>query len=165
MSFRVRTSGLIVVILGVWGVFIPFVGPYFGFDWRSGSDAWTWSESFGTISLAAGGCAALGGLAMLGGWGVLARLGCLAALTGGTWFVTGPLFHPLWHSAALGPTGHGRWLTVALELGYHTGIGLFVIGLAAYALGVTALTARPVPEVVEAPEPEPVERPDPLPVS
>jgi hypothetical protein len=167
MVVRIRLSGLAVVALGLWGAFVPFVGPYFGFAWNSGSEAWTWSESFGTLSVAAGACATLGALAMLGGSRVLGRLGSLAALVGGAWFVIGPLFHPLWSSAPLGPTGYGRWMTVALELGYHTGIGVFVVTLAAYALGATTLPLdRPVPPpVVEPSELEQVERPDPLPVS
>lgn len=166
MSVHVRMSGLAVVVLGLWGAFVPFVGPYFGFAWNNGGTAWTWSESFGTISVAAGACATLGGLLMLGRLPLGAGLGRLAALVGGTWFVTGPLFHPLWSSTSLAPTGYGRWMTVALELGYHTGIGVVVVTLAAFALGVTKVRDdRPVaPPVAEPSELEPVERPDALPV-
>jgi hypothetical protein len=165
MSVRVRMSGLAVVVLGLWGAFVPFVGPYFGFAWNAGGAAWTWSESFGTLGVAAGACAAYGGIMMLGGLRALARLGCLAALVGGAWFVFGPLFHPIWSSSPLGPTGYGHWMTVALELGYHAGIGVLVIGLAAYVLGVMVPRApRPVPPAVEALEPEPVAHADALPV-
>lgn len=166
MSVRVRMIGLVVVILALWGAFVPFVGPYFGFAWTPGGEAWTWSESFGTLSVAAGAFAALGGLAMLGGSRAFARLGAVAALVGGAWFVTGLLFHPLWSSTPLGPTGSGRWMTVALELGYHTGIGVLVVALGAFAFGATTVgDDRPVaPLVAEPPELEPVERPDALPV-
>jgi hypothetical protein len=166
MIVRIRMSGLAVVVLGVWGALVPFVGPYFHFAWHFGGQTWTWSESFATLDVAAGACAVLGGLAMLGSSRRSARLGGLAALVGGGWFVTGLLFHPLWSSTTLGPSGYGRWMTIALQLGYHAGIGILVVAFAAYALGASTPTAaRPVPSALEPAEPEPIENRELLPVA
>lgn len=135
MPVRVRMSGLAIAVLGSWGAFVAFVGPYFGFSWDEGQRPWVWAESFGSIGIAAGCCATVGGLLLLGGRRALALVGVVAAVVGGAWFVIGPLFHPLWSSATLEPVGSGPWTTVALQLGYHTGVGIAVVGLAGYALG------------------------------
>jgi hypothetical protein len=142
MVGRIRASVVLVVLLGIWGGLVPFIGPYFGFG--AGPGAWTWNRPFATLDVAAAAGAVAGGLLMLIAMrSRLARLGGLLAVAGGMWFVLGPVFQPLWHQAGLavdttGPT----WMQVAKIVGYHDGPGLLITLLAGYALGLMGQLRR-----------------------
>src|ERR1700712_877885 len=89
---RGAASGLLLIVLGIWGALIPFVGPYFDFAY-SPEQPWVWTEARGWLEVLPGAVAVVGGFlllssrnratAMLGGW-----LGVIA----GAWFVTGRAF-------------------------------------------------------------------------
>lgn len=86
---RGAVSGLLLVILGVWGALIPFVGPRFNFAYTPAQD-WTWTTARGWLEVFPGVTTVVGGLllifsanraiAMFGGW---------LAVLGGAWFVVG----------------------------------------------------------------------------
>jgi hypothetical protein len=130
-------SGLLVVMLGVWGALIPFVGPYF--DYSFGSNAtWHYSANRFWLNILPGAVAVLAGLLLLrattrragafGGW-----LGLLA----GAWFVVGPAVSLTWEHVP-GPIGSplGGGTRQMLELvGYFYGLGAVVIALVAFASG------------------------------
>ncbi|HZD79218.1 MAG TPA: hypothetical protein VE646_04155 [Actinomycetota bacterium] len=142
MTGRVRTSGILIVILGVWGGIVPFVGPTFGFG--AGTSAWTWTVPFATLNVAAAVAAVVGGFLLLSGGASGARAGGALAVVGGMWFVLGPIFQPLWHQASVlvVVTGGPSWMDVAKVIGYHDGTGLLITFLGAYALGVLSWPRR-----------------------
>jgi hypothetical protein len=133
---RGAASGFLLILLGVWGGLIPFVGPYFDFAFTPDQE-WTWTTARGWLEVLPGAATAVGGLlllasrnratAMLGGW---------LTVIAGAWFVVGrALAGPL----GLGEVGTPVALTetkrVSLELAYFYGLGALVIFLGAIALG------------------------------
>jgi len=155
MSTKVRVSGIGIMLVGLWGALVPFIGPSFGYQ-MGGSAAWTWSESAATLHLIPGIAAILGGALMLGVAHSRMRLGAVLALLGGAWFILGPTFRPAWAGVGnAGMTmggnsggmmmGSSVWSQIASSLGYHYGTGVVIAALAAYALGALAVQARTVP--------------------
>lgn len=133
---RGALSGFLLILLGLWGAFIPFVGPYFDFAYTPDSP-WTWTLGRGWLEVLPGALTAVGGLlllmsrnratAMLGGW---------LAVGAGAWYIVGrALASPL----ALGNVGSPVAVTeakrVALELAYFSGLGALVVFLGAAAIG------------------------------
>lgn len=143
---RGALSGFLLILLGLWGAFIPFVGPYFDFAFTPDSP-WTWTLGRGWLEVLPGAVTVIGGLlllvsrnratAILGGW---------LAVAAGAWFVVGrALAAPL----ALGNVGSPVAVTeakrVVLELAYFSGLGALVVFLAAVAVG--RLSVRSVRDV------------------
>jgi hypothetical protein len=165
MRLTVRTIGLLLVALGVWGAIVPFIGPEFEYPFPAGSDvgSWEWSDTTWQLSLLPGIGAACGGVILLGLLGTVRfapALGALIALGSGAWFVLGAEFSRLWTSPPLDGTG-SDWMVIATNLGYHEGLGLAISVLAGFALGLLALlperatapaVATPHPVVDQEPE-------------
>lgn len=143
---RGALSGFLLILLGLWGAFIPFVGPYIDFAYTPDAP-WTWTLGRGWLEVLPGAVTVLGGLlllvsrnratAILGGW---------LAVAAGAWFVVGrALAAPL----ALGNIGSPVAVTdakrVVLELAYFSGLGAVVIFLAAVAVG--RLSVRSIRDV------------------
>jgi hypothetical protein len=154
MRLTVRSIGLLLVALGVWGAIVPFIGPEFNYPFPAGSDvgSWEWSSTTWQLSLLPGVATAYGGVILLGLLGTMRfvpALGALIALAAGAWFVLGAEFSRLWTSPP--PDGTGSdWIVIATNVGYHEGLGIVISALAAFALGLLALmpertpTAQPV---------------------
>lgn len=138
-SGRIKSTGVLLLLLGFWGAVVPFVGPTFGYD-MGGASAWTWSESHASLHLAPGLAAILGGALLLGGGKRATQtFGAGIATLGGIWFVIGPSLHPLWAGQSMGGMIHmgETALSSALSaLGYHYGTGAAISVVGAYALGV-----------------------------
>jgi hypothetical protein len=140
-----RVSGLIILIAGLWGALIPFIGPYFHFV--LGPDQhWKWTTGRLWLNVLPGAVAALGGLILMGGGPrVSGRFGALMALAGGIWFVVGPDVSMLWnHGVSQAGTPHGRHTFKRfLELlTFHSGLGALITTFAAYSLpGVATYVA------------------------
>ena len=130
-------SGVLIVVLGVWGGLIPFVGPYFHYAFGN-YDKWHYTSNRLYLDIIPAAVAILGGLLLLrsarrrsglvGGW---------LAFAAGAWFAIGPSVSLLWHRAGnpIGaPTGGHIRRTVEL-LGYFHGLGALIIALAAFATG------------------------------
>jgi hypothetical protein len=85
-------SGLLLVLLGLWGGLAPFVGPYFVFGFTP-DKAWAYTSGRLYYSAVPGAAAVLGGLMVLltRSRGVGIAGGLLAAL-GGAWFSLGQGF-------------------------------------------------------------------------
>lgn len=140
-SRSARIVAFPLLLAGIWGGLIPFVGPSLNFGMGKGG-SWVWSESHATLHLAPAVAAVIGAFVILGarGRGSQAVGAALAAL-GGIWFVIAPSLHPLWTTG--GSSGHMMMgtskLRTALEaLAYHYGIGAVIATLAAFALGLVA---------------------------
>lgn len=154
-------SGLAIIVLGVWGGLIAFVGPYFHYSFGS-NVAWHYTANRLWLDILPGAAAAVGGVLLMsarsraGG-----AVGAWVALAGGAWFLGGPPVSRLWEHAAsaAGPIGapYGGAARQMLELvGYFYGLGALIVGFAAFALG--RFVSRPA-LVAEPPAREPaVER-------
>lgn len=150
-------SGTLVVLLGIWGALIPFVGPYFNFT-IGPTDSWDWTSGRLWLNVIPGVAAIVGGLWMLGAKNrASAATGAWLALAAGAWFVIGPAISQLWNSgvpdtgAAFG--GNGR--RTLEQLTWFYGLGAAITALSAFALGRFSLTAaRDVERLAEQRDPE-----------
>jgi hypothetical protein len=136
---RGATIGFLLVLLGIWGAIIPFIGPYFGYTFGV-TTPWFFTYDRLWLSVLPGIAVFLGGLILgpsanrtSGGFGAW------LALIGGIWFVVGPVISQLWQADGLGapigtPAG-SRELQVLEQLGYFYGLGAVITALAGIALG------------------------------
>jgi hypothetical protein len=134
-SISTRFAGLVILLLGVWGGIIPFVGPYFHFT--LGPDhTWTWTMSRLWLDVLPAIAAVIGGLWLIGaGPRLSGRLGAMLALLAGAWFAIGPALSMIWHAGGAAGIAHGSSTIQGLEiLSFHTGLGVLVAALAGYAL-------------------------------
>lgn len=137
-----RLAGLVILIAGIWGGLIPFLGPLFHFT-LGPDQTWHWTTGRLWLSVLPAAAAVLGGLILMGGGPRLSgRFGALLALAGGVWFAIGPDVSMLWnHGVSQVGAAHGAHaITRMLErLTLHSGIGVLITALAAYSLpGATA---------------------------
>jgi hypothetical protein len=96
---RGALSGLLLMVLGLWGALIPFIGPYFSYAYTPNT-AWTWTSGRLWLEVLPGAAAFVAGFLLMttahravgvfAGW-----LGSAA----GAWFVLGPIFGRLWNGA------------------------------------------------------------------
>jgi hypothetical protein len=159
MRITARSIGFLLVALGLWGALVPFIGPEFGYPFPAGSDigSWEWTDTAWQLSLLPGIATAYGGLMLLGLLGsvrVAPAFGALVALAGGAWFVVGSEFSRLWTTPPADGTG-SDWMVIATNLGYHEGLGLAIVALSAFALGLLAL----LPDRKRATEQPPIAHP------
>ena len=138
-----RLSGLVILIAGLWGGLVPFVGPYFHFA-LGPNHSWTWTTGRLYLSVLPAAAAVVGGLMLLAaGPRVSGKIGALLAIAGGVWFAVGPDVSLLWHAGGAQGPAHGAKVTRMLELvTYHTGLGVLIATFAAYALPGAARARR-----------------------
>ena len=143
---RGAASGLLVVVLGLWGALVPFVGPAFDFAYNpdQGSE---WSSTRGWLEVLPGVVAVVGGLllvrsrnratAMLGGW---------LSVVAGAWFVVGRVMATTLTIGEIGrPVAENDTKAAWLELTYFYGLGALIIFLGAMGLGrLSVRSARDV---------------------
>ncbi|TFV56051.1 hypothetical protein E4P42_20890 [Mycobacterium sp. PS03-16] len=143
---RGAASGFLLILLGLWGALIPFVGPYFDFAFTP-DQPWTWTNARGWLEVLPGAVAVVGGFfmltsrnratAMLGGW---------LAVAAGAWFVVGRAVAGLLGLGSAGaPVATSDTKRVWLELTYFYGLGALIVFLGALALG--RLSVRSVRDV------------------
>ena len=135
---RGALSGALLVLLGLWGGLIAFVGPYFHYAYTPGI-AWTYTSGRLWLEILPGAATALGGLILvMSRVRPVAMFGAWVAALGGAWFAVGRVLSPVWNAhgtVALG-TPIGSTVTRALvELGYFTGLGVIIVFLAALSMG------------------------------
>lgn len=133
---RGALSGFLLILLGVWGALVPFVGPYFDFAFTP-DQPWAWTMGRGWLEVLPGVATVVGGFlllssrnratAMLGGW---------LTVVAGAWFVVGrALAGPLGLGSAGSPVATADTKRVWLELTYFYGLGALIVFLGALALG------------------------------
>jgi hypothetical protein len=143
---RGAASGILVMVLGLWGALVPFIGPYFDFAF-SPDRAWAWTAGRGWLEVLPGVAAVLGGLLMFASRNrATAMLGAWIAVLAGAWFVVGRALAGL---LGLGGTGAPVAVTESkqalLELTYFSGLGALIVFLGALALGrLSVRTARDI---------------------
>ncbi|CAN5420493.1 hypothetical protein BH11ACT7_BH11ACT7_19730 [soil metagenome] len=146
---RGAASGFLLILLGVWGALIPFVGPYFDFAY-SPEQAWVWTDARGWLEVLPGAVTVVGGfLLLISRNRASATLGAWLAIIAGAWFVVGRAFASMLAMGEIGvPAASTPTKTVALELAFFSGLGALIIFLAALALG--RLSIRSVRDVAYA---------------
>lgn len=150
-------AGVLLLILGVWGAAIPFVGPKLHYAFGSyASFHFTWERLW--LDILPGAAAAIGGVllisaatrarGLLGGW---------LAAAGGIWFAVGVPLSVLWQgtsNAGIGPPLGGDLHRAAEWIGYFYGLGAAITFLAAFSIGrlsvVSVRDARAAEERAEA---------------
>jgi hypothetical protein len=133
---RGAMSGFLLILLGVWGALIPFVGPYFNFAFTPDQE-WTWTAARGWLEVLPGAATVIGGLLLLGSRNrATAMFGGWLTVLAGAWFVVGrALAGPLGIGDAGAPVAATETKRVWLELTYFYGLGALIVFLGALALG------------------------------
>lgn len=132
---RGALSGTLLILLGIWGALIPFVGPYVDYAY-SPDRAWHYTAGRLILEILPGAGAILGGLLTLGSANRLVAMfgGWLAAVSG-AWFVLGVPLSALWGSPTVGAPIGGTTRRAMEYVGFFGGLGAVIILLAAFALG------------------------------
>jgi hypothetical protein len=134
---RGAISGVLLVILGLWGALIPFIGPYFNYSYTPNS-AWTWTAGRFWLEVLPGLAAILGGLLLAStAHRAVGLLAGLLASASGAWFIVGPVLGRLWNGpegvpgVPVGSTARQVWE----QIGFFSGPGTAILFLGALALG------------------------------
>ena len=134
-------SGFLLVLLGLWGALIPFVGPYFHFAYTPDT-AWTYNTARLWLEILPGAAVFLGGfLLMIATGRHVALFGALLAAAAGAWFTLGTVLSPLWNNhVTMGgsPASTTVYMRIMEQLGFFTALGLVIVFIAAVALGRVA---------------------------
>ena len=133
---RGALNGALLVLLGIWGGLIAFVGPYFHYAYTP-DKAWTYTTGRLWLEILPAAAAVLGGLIVGGSASRPAAIfGAWLAALSGAWFALGGLLSTLWTIG--GNAGHpvgDNLHRVTEQIGFFTGLGVVIVFLAAVALG------------------------------
>ena len=152
---RGAASGFLLVLLGIWGAIIPFVGPYFHYAYTPDTD-WTYTTARLWLEILPGAAVFLGGVLLIIATGRhIAMFGAILAAAAGAWFALGTMLSPLWSTggATLGgtPVASTTLMRIMEQVGFFTGLGAVVIFFAAAALGRISAVPAGLREVETVP--------------
>jgi hypothetical protein len=153
---RGALSGTLLVLLGLWGALIPFIGPYFHYAYTPDT-AWIYNTARLWLEILPGAAVFIGGILLIVATGRhIALFGALLAAAAGAWFVLGTMLSPLWNNhVTLGgsPASATVYMRIMEQLGFFSALGVVIVFIAAAAFG--RITA--VPAGIRAVEPVPAE--------
>ncbi len=155
---RGAVSGLLLIILGVWGALVPFIGPYFHFAFTPGQP-WVWSQARACLEVFPGATTAAGGfLLLVSGNRAVAMFGGWLAVIAGAWFVVGCT---LASTLRIGDIGHPIAATeakrAAIEIASFSGLGALIVFLGGAVLArMSVRTLRDVEYARQAAPPSDV---------
>lgn len=156
---RGMISGFLLVLLGLWGGLVPFVGPYAHFAYTP-DQAWTMNSGRLWLEVIPAIATVLGGLILLAGANrVVAIAGAWIAALGGAWFTVGGPISTHWTAGGVNAAGSpvgGATRQLIEQLTFFTGLGVVIVFLAALALGRFTVIGLREARIAEAP-PEPAE--------
>ena len=148
-------SGFLLMLLGLWGALIPFVGPYFHYAYTP-DKAWTYNTGRLWLELLPGAAVVFGGFLLMVARGRhTALFGALLAAAAGAWFTLGTVLSPLWnHHVPMGgsPASSTVYMRIMEQLGFFTALGVVIVFVAAVALGRIASVPSGIREIEEVPE-------------
>ena len=131
-------SGFLLILLGLWGALIPFIGPYFHFAYTPDT-AWTYNTARLWLEILPGAAVFLGGFLLMVATGRhIALFGALLAAAAGAWFALGTVLSPLWNNhVTMGgsPASTTLYMRIMEQLGFFTALGVVIVFIAAAALG------------------------------
>src|ERR1700678_2025461 len=126
-----------MVVCGVWGAVVPFVGPSFGYR-SHGQAAWQWSSMHAVVYLAPGLVAALFGLIILGlGFNparIVIGLAGFIVVACGAWFVFSPALWPTFGTGAVFEPARTAIGNFGNQFGYNLAVGVLLIALGGMAM-------------------------------
>src|SRR5579864_3865244 len=135
---RGALSGFLLVLLGLWGGLIPFVGPYFHYAYTPDT-AWTYTTARLWLEILPGAAVFLGGLLLIIATGRhIALFGAMLAAAAGAWFTLGTTLSPLWNNhVTLGgsPASTTVFMRIMEQLGFFSALGVVIVFVAAAAFG------------------------------
>jgi hypothetical protein len=147
-------SGFLLMLLGLWGALIAFIGPYFHYAYTP-DKAWTYTTARLWLEILPGAAVFLGGfLLMMAKGRHTALFGALLAAAAGGWFTLGPVLSPLWNDhVPMGgsPAGATVYMRIMEQIGFFTALGVVIVFVAAAAFG----RILSVPAGIRAVEPAP----------
>src|SRR5215472_17501440 len=89
-------SGLLLILLGIWGGLVPLVGPYLHYAYTP-DKAWTVTSGRAWLEFAPAAAVVVGGLLLLASrLRPLALTGAMLAALSGAWFVVGSTVARFW---------------------------------------------------------------------
>ncbi|HKB30749.1 MAG TPA: hypothetical protein VKD26_07915 [Streptosporangiaceae bacterium] len=155
-------SGFLLLLLGVWGGLVAFVGPYLHYAYTP-DRAWAYNTGRLWLEILPGLATAIGGVIVaVSANRAVAAFGAWLAALGGAWFVVGRTFSawPATHIPQAGvPTGSALMQTVE-QIGFFSGLGVVIVFIAAFALGRFAVIAARDTAAAAATEPATEEAPN-----
>jgi hypothetical protein len=135
---RGAASGFLLVLLGLWGALIPFIGPYFHYAYTPDT-AWTYTTARLWLEVMPGAAVFLGGVLLIIATGRhVALFGAILAAAAGAWFTLGTILSPLWNNhVTLGgsPVSSTQFMRIMEQLGFYSALGLVIVFIAAAAFG------------------------------
>lgn len=154
---RGAASGFLLVLLGLWGALIPFIGPYFHYAFTPDT-AWTYSTARLWLEILPGAAVFLGGILLMIATGRhVALFGAILAAAAGAWFTLGTILSPLWNNhVTLGgsPASSTQFMRIMEQLGFFSALGLVIMFVAAAAFGRIMSVASGIRAVETAPAAE-----------
>jgi hypothetical protein len=130
-------SGVLLVLLGLWGALIPLIGPYFHFAYTP-DHSWHFTNGRVLLEIIPGAVVVLGGLIVVSSANrAFAALGAWLAALGGAWFAVGVPVSASWksHGAQIGQPIGGTVHRVVESVTFFYGLGVVIVFFAALALG------------------------------
>jgi hypothetical protein len=154
---RGAASGFLLVLLGLWGALIPFIGPYFHYAYTPDT-AWSYSTARLWLEILPGAAVFLGGILLMIATGRhVALFGAILAAAAGAWFTLGTILSPLWNNhVTLGgsPASSTQFMRIMEQLGFFSALGLVIMFVAAAAFGRIMSVASGIRVVETAPAAE-----------
>jgi hypothetical protein len=152
---RGAASGFLLVLLGIWGAIIPFIGPYFHYAYTPDTD-WTYTTARLWLEILPGAAVFLGGVLLMIATGRhIALFGATLAAAAGAWFALGTVLSPLWSTGAVtlggSPVASTMLMRIMEQVGFFTGLGAVVILFAAMAIGRISAVSPGLREVAPVP--------------
>lgn len=130
-------SGVLLVLLGLWGGLVPLIGPYLHYAY-SPDKVWTVTSGRTWLEFLPAAGAVVGGIIVLTSklrpW---ALLGASLAAVSGAWFALGSVIVRFWMRTppAQGVPVGGAIARAAEQIGFFTGLGIVIVCVAAAAAG------------------------------
>jgi hypothetical protein len=133
---------VLIILLGAFGLIIPFIGPLFGFGMGS-EPAWVVTTSRLVDHVVPGVAVILGGLMLFPHVRASRWVGATLALLGGVWLTVAPIVLGGMPASTMsgmpghmgGMSGSPALIDILRPLVYHYGTGLLIIALAVFVLG------------------------------